>query len=100
MAPILDGLGLVLVILSYHGRISIGISSCEQIVPDPDCMVDCISRSLDELEHAVRQADPLKLAAEYPDEEAKPQDCADSLKAFRDASKALDKAIKSLEEEK
>ena len=98
MAPILDGLGLILVIFSYHGRISIGISSCQQIVPDPDCMVDCISRSLDELENAVRQADPLKLATEYPEEEAEPRDSTDSLKAFRDASKALDKAIESLED--
>ncbi len=98
MAPILDGLGLILVIFSYHGRISIGISSCEQIVPDPDCMIDCISRSLDDLENTVRQADPVKLAAEYPDEEVARTDSTDSLKAFREASKALDKAIESLED--
>jgi len=98
MAPILDGLGLILVIFSYHGRISIGISSCQQIVPDPDCMVDCISRSLDDLENAVRQADPVKLTAEYLDEEANQPDSTDSLKAFRDASKALDRAIESLED--
>ncbi len=98
MAPILDGLGLILVIFSYHGCISIGISSCQQIVPDPDCMVDCISLSLDELETAVRQADPVRLAAEYPDEEEEPQDSRDSLKALRDASKALDEAIESLED--
>ena len=98
MAPILDGLGLILVIFSYHGRLSIGISSCRQMVPDPACMVDCISRSLDELERAVGQADPHRLAVEYPDEEADSQDSADSLKAFRDASRALDKAIESTEE--
>jgi hypothetical protein len=98
MAPILDGLGLILVIFSYHGRISIGISSCQQIVPDPDCMVDCISRSLDDLENAVSQADPVKLAAGYPAEEAQRQDSTDSLQEFRDASKALDQAIKSLED--
>jgi diacylglycerol O-acyltransferase len=98
MAPILDGLGLILVVFSYHGRISIGISSCQQIVPDPDCMVDCISRSLDDLENAVRRADPVKLVAEYPDEETQRQGSTDSLQAFRDASKALDKAIESLED--
>jgi len=98
MAPILDGLGLILVIFSYHGRLSIGISSCQQMVPDPACMVDCMSCSLDELENAVRQADPVRLAVEDPDEEAEPQDSKDSLKAFRDASKALDKAIESLED--
>ncbi|MCZ6501890.1 MAG: WS/DGAT domain-containing protein, partial [Gammaproteobacteria bacterium] len=98
MAPILDGLGLILVIFSYQARLSIGISSCQQMVPDPACMVDCISRSLDELENAVGQANPVRLAAEYPDEEAEPQDLTDSLQAFRDASKALDKAIESLED--
>ncbi len=98
MAPILDGLGLLLVIFSYHGRISIGINSCQQIVPDPDFMIDCISKSLDELEYAIRQADPRKLAAEDLDGEAEPQAATDSLQAFRDASKALDKAIKSLED--
>ena len=100
MAPILDGLGLILVIFSYHGRLSIGISSCRQMVPDPACMVDCISRSLDDLENAVRQADPDRLAAEYSDHKTEPQDSRDSLKAFRDASQALDKAIESLENTK
>jgi hypothetical protein len=61
-------------------------------------MVDCISRSLDDLENAVRQADPAKLAAEYLDEEVARTDSTDSLKAFREASKALDKAIESLED--
>jgi len=98
MAPILDGLGLILVIFSYHGRLSIGISSCQQVVSDPACMVDCISRSLDDLENAVRQADLVRLATEYPDEEAEPPDSTDSLQAFRDASKALDQAIESLED--
>jgi diacylglycerol O-acyltransferase len=96
MAPILDGLGLILVVFSYHGRLSIGISSCQQIVPDPDCMVDCISRSLDELESAVKQADPQRLAAEHYAAEAEQQEFSDPLQAFHDANEALDKAIESL----
>ncbi len=59
-----------------------------------------ISRSLDDLENAVRQADPDRLAAEYSDHKTEPQDSRDSLKAFRDASQALDKAIESLENTK
>jgi diacylglycerol O-acyltransferase len=98
MAPILDGLGLLLVIFSYHGQISISINSCQQIVPDPDFLVDCISRSLEELEHAIRHAEPRRLTAEEPDEEIEPQEAGDSLQAFRDASKALDKAIESLDD--
>lgn len=57
MAPILDGLGLLLVVLSYQDQISIGINSCEQIVPDPDYLADCFGRSMDELENAALQLD-------------------------------------------
>lgn len=96
MAPILDGLGLILVVLSYHGRISIGISSCEQIVPDPDNMAECIERSLDELEHAISQAGSVLKTAGQPMTEVESPETADALKEFRDASKALDKAIDSL----
>ena len=96
MAPILDGLGLILVVFSYHGRISIGISSCQQIVPDPDCMIDCISRSLDELESTVGLADPKRLAAEHYDADPEMQDSSDPLQAFHDANRALDSAIESL----
>ena len=96
MAPILDGLGLILVVLSYHGRISIGISSCEQMVPDPDNMAECIEYSLDELEHAVSQAVSRLKTAEQPAAEKASSEGADPLKAFHDASEALDKAIESL----
>jgi diacylglycerol O-acyltransferase len=96
MAPILDGLGLILVVVSYHGRISIGITSCEQIVPDPDNMAECFAISLDELERAIRQADPAKLATGHQHRAAGTYDGGDSLNAFHDASEALDKAIESL----
>ena len=96
MAPILDGLGLILVVLSYHGRISIGISSCEQIVPDPGFMAECMGRSLDELEHAVSYAESALKTAEQPIDELESGDKADPLKAFHDASRALDKAIEAL----
>jgi len=96
MAPILDGLGLILVVVSYHGRISIGINSCEQIVPDPETMAECIERSLDELEHAISEAaSGLEHGGQLKLKEVSSDD-ADPLKAFHDANLALDKAIKSL----
>ena len=98
MAPILDGLGLILVVLSYHGRISIGITSCQQIVPDPDNMAECFADSLDELELAVSEADSAKLGVDYQSRQVELQDSKDPLKAFHDANKALDKAIESLED--
>jgi WS/DGAT/MGAT family acyltransferase len=96
MAPILDGLGLILVVFSYHGRISIGISSCEQIVPNPDNLAEWFGHSLDELEIAVAHAAPAMLTAQHQIGET--DDSGDSLRAFRAASEALDKAIDSLEE--
>jgi diacylglycerol O-acyltransferase len=98
MAPILDGLGLTLVVISYFGRISIGISSCQQIVPDPDNMAECFARSLDELELAVGGADPARLLNELKYKETEAQNGKDSLRAFHDANEALDKAIESLED--
>lgn len=98
MAPILDGLGLILVVLSYCGRISIGISSCQQIVPDPENMEECFADALQELEVAIGQADPARLVPETFMHEAEEHKKSDPLKAFRDASAALDKAIESLED--
>jgi len=98
MAPILDGLGLILVVVSYYGRISVGISSCEHIVPDPDNMAECFAGSLDELELAISKADPARLVSEIPKRKEKPDDPGSALKAFHDASEALEKAIESLED--
>ncbi len=96
MAPILDGLGLILVVLSYNGRISIGINSCEEIVPDPDTMAECIESAFIELELVVKQAGKDLEFAALPEYKEAPVNGADALKAFRDASEALDQAIESL----
>ncbi|NOR20866.1 MAG: DUF1298 domain-containing protein, partial [Xanthomonadales bacterium] len=106
MAPILDGLGLILVVLSYDGRLSIGISSCKRIVPDPEHMAECFEQSLLELEKAISETDieVQELAQAEPVEKTEsvektgPQQASDPLKAFHDASDALDKAIESLED--
>jgi len=98
MAPILDGLGLILVVMSYDGRLSIGISSCKRIVPDPEYMAECFEQSLLELENAIKQKDIEVQEADKPAEETPSQDARDPLKAFHDASQALDKAIDSLED--
>ncbi len=98
MAPILDGLGLILVVLSYDGRLSIGISSCERVVPDPEHMAECFEQSLLELEKAAGQPDIEVREAEQVAEKVESQAASDPLKAFHDASQALDKAIESLED--
>jgi len=96
MAPILDGLGLILVVLSYNGRISIGVNSCEQIVPDPDNMAECIEKAFEALELAVAEVGPLHHYTGQPVLEETPKKRAEALKAFHDASRALDKAIDAL----
>ena len=98
MAPILDGLGLILVIISYYGRISIGISSCEEMVPDPDYMAECFEHSLAELELAISRVDPAKLSSVLKTRHEETPETSDPLQAFRDASEALDRAIKTLED--
>jgi hypothetical protein len=61
-------------------------------------MAECFAGSLDELELAVSQADSAKLGVDYKNRQAELQDSKDPLKAFHDANKALDEAIKSLED--
>jgi diacylglycerol O-acyltransferase len=103
MAPILDGLGLILVVLSYRGRLSIGVNSSEQIVPDPEFLVNCIAGSLGDLEKAITQEnvidlpDSPKLDESHTSDRMAASTGAESLRQFRDASRELDKAIESLE---
>jgi WS/DGAT/MGAT family acyltransferase len=100
MAPVLDGLGLILVVLSYQGRLSIGINSCEQIVPDPEHMADCFSHALEDLELMISDTEPAKLLSLFPETAPEPPVRDDPLKPFHDASKALEEAIESLEKQK
>jgi diacylglycerol O-acyltransferase len=96
MAPILDGLGLLLVIFSYAGRISVGITSCQDMVPDPEGLADCFAQSLAELEEAAAQIDSSALAEEKKAAEDAVADENDPLGEFHKAERALDAAIESL----
>jgi hypothetical protein len=59
-------------------------------------MAECIEHSLDELEHVISQAGPaLDIAGQTKIEEVR-REANDPLKAFHDASRALDEAIESL----
>ncbi|HLF32429.1 MAG TPA: wax ester/triacylglycerol synthase family O-acyltransferase [Xanthomonadales bacterium] len=122
MAPILDGLGLIIVALSYAGRVSLGLTSCYSVIPDPARLGDCLERALHELEAAVARASdaelrlsdersgvkaaaPARRAAEPPGEKGKSrrkkgrlQSGSEALERLRGASKALDKAIESLQQ--
>jgi len=116
MAPILDGLGLIIVVLSYAGRLSLGITSCYTVIPDPAWLGECFEEALNELETSVAQASPARLAAGAT---GKPRPAtttrapgaqpgghrkdtrsvsgSEALERLRGASKALDKAIENLQ---
>jgi len=53
--PILDGMGLIMPVFSYGGQITISITSCREMVPDPGFFADCIQESFDELMAAAKK---------------------------------------------
>ena len=99
MAPILDGLGLLLVIFSYAGRISIGITSCQDMVPDPERLAECFEQSLIELESSTGQLDQLSTESEQGAAVQVAADENDPLREFHEASRALEAAIELLKGE-
>lgn len=53
MAPIVDGMGLMLVVMSYDGNVGIGVTSCRELMPDVANFAQYLEDSLAELEAAV-----------------------------------------------
>jgi WS/DGAT/MGAT family acyltransferase len=47
--PVVDGLGLFIPILSYDGKLTIGVTSCREMMPDPGFFSECIQATFDEL---------------------------------------------------
>jgi len=100
MAPVLDGLGLIIVVFTYAGRISFGLTAGSKILPDPEHLDDCFRLSLTELEAAMEnagQAIESEPAAQQEmartEEEGRDKSPADTL---QEAMKALDKAMESM----
>ena len=56
MAPLAQGMGLIMPITSYCGEITIGFTSCRDMVPDPDFLKTCIEDSYAEFALAAKQA--------------------------------------------
>jgi len=52
--PILDGMGLIMPVFSYGGQITISITSCREMVPDPGFFAECIQDSFEELMKAAQ----------------------------------------------
>ncbi len=100
MAPILDGLGLTVVVLSYAGRLSIGLTSCYRVIPDPEHLCALMAEELGNLECALQGADPklLDVAAVPAGPEANGHASDDNpVERLRRASQELDRAIATLD---
>ena len=49
MGPVMDGMGIIHPVFSYSGRISISVTACRELMPDPSFYADCLQASYDEL---------------------------------------------------
>lgn len=99
MAPILDGLGLTIVALSYAGRISLGLTSCYRAIPDPDHLGSLLEQALLELEEAVARAGAADAPAakeKTPEISTEGAHCAAPLQRLHRATAELDAAITAL----
>ncbi len=52
LGPIFDGMGLIFPVLSYCGQITISVTSCRKMMPDPEFFGECVQASYDELRQA------------------------------------------------
>ncbi len=90
-APILDGMGLIVVVFSYAGRLSIGLTSCREIIPDPQQLGADLEAALDDLEAAVASPSAVSSPAAPDDRPASPV-----ARELRAAATALEQTLKRL----
>lgn len=100
MAPVLDGLGLIIVVFTYAGRISFGLTAGAKILPDPEHLEKCFRQSLADLEAAIDNAEQAgeagqsaKLATAKPTEINQEMSPAENL---QQAMLALDEAMETM----
>lgn len=95
-APLFDGLGLFLVIFSFAGKISIGITSCRDVMADVSELERLLEASLAALE-AAPATDPAGIEGDALYRE--PERERDTLGRLRDATERLDAVIARLQHE-
>jgi diacylglycerol O-acyltransferase len=49
MGPVGDGMGIIHPVFSYNGEISISVTACREMMPDPEFYAECLQQSFDEL---------------------------------------------------
>ncbi len=60
LGPLFDGMGLIFPVLSYCGRITISVTSCREMLPDPEFFAQCIQTSFDDLKAATPPKQPAR----------------------------------------
>jgi diacylglycerol O-acyltransferase len=58
MGPVMDGMGIIHPVFSFAGRISISVTACRDMMPDPAFYARCLQASFDELLDAALEAAP------------------------------------------
>jgi len=93
MAPIFDGMGLILVVFSLSGRLSIGITACADILPNVGEFESMLEDSLAELEgpSGTGPEDPGDLEEQLARRGRRPE-----IEALHGASRRLGEAIERL----
>ncbi len=72
MAPIIDGMGLIITVFSYNGLITLSPTSDAKSMPDLDLFSRYLRESANELEEAVLKMDKKKSAKKSRAKKAKP----------------------------
>jgi WS/DGAT/MGAT family acyltransferase len=49
LGPILDGMGLIFPVFSYCGQLTISVTSCRDMIPDPAFFAECLEASFNEM---------------------------------------------------
>ncbi len=91
MAPVFDGLGVILVVTSMAGKMAISITACQRAMPDVDHFEQCLMDALSELE----AAEPEQVKKKTSRGKRRPQGAAGKLRATMDE---LDEAIAELQD--
>ncbi len=54
IGPVTDGMGIIHPVFSYDGQITISVTACREMMPDPAVYADCLQESFDDLIAATR----------------------------------------------
>lgn len=52
LGPVFDGMGLIFPVVSYCGRITISVTACREMLPDPEFFAQCLESSFADLQAA------------------------------------------------